>query len=345
MKLVTFVTNNNQERLGIVVNDQVFDLERAGAAVSTALPSTMNEFLHGGGRTMDMAHEIELAISEGNAPQPEPKNTVLHAPVPHPPSCRDAYAFRQHVASARRNRGVDMLPEFDQYPVFYFTNHNAIVGPGDIVVESDHLLKLDFELEAAIVIGRAGRNISATDADKYIAGFTIMNDLSARVLQMEEMKLNLGPAKGKDFATAIGPWLVTPDELSEMCSRTEYGNQHDLKMTARHNGKQISAGNLNQMTWTFAEIIERVSYGVDLCPGDVIGSGTVGTGCYLELNGTWRREAKERGEEFEPIWLADGDTIELEIEQLGVLTNRIVKVDEDRSIRAGYKNVPAVTSA
>ena len=121
-----------------------------------------------------------------------------------------------------------MIPEFDQFPVFYFTNHNAIFGEGDIVVEDDHLEKLDFELEAAIVIGKEGRNIPAEKADEYIAGYMIMNDFSARVLQMEEMKLNLGPAKGKDFATSIGPWLVTPDELEEYKLATDYGNKYDL---------------------------------------------------------------------------------------------------------------------
>jgi fumarylacetoacetate (FAA) hydrolase len=121
------------------------------------------------------------------------------APVPHPSSCRDGYAFRQHVASARKNRRVEMIPEFDQYPIFYFTNHNSIQGMGDVECMPDHFEKLDFELEAAIVIGKKGRNIRASEADAYIAGYMIMNDLSARTLQMEEMQLNLGPAKGQGF--------------------------------------------------------------------------------------------------------------------------------------------------
>ena len=137
----------------------------------------------------------------------------LLAPVPHPSSCRDGYAFREHVAAARRNRNVEMIPQFDQYPVFYFTNHNSIQGPGEIVCMPDHFEKLDFELEAAIVICKHGRNIPAADADEYIGGLMIMNDISARRLQMEEMLLNLGPAKGKDFATVVGPMLVTMDEL------------------------------------------------------------------------------------------------------------------------------------
>jgi fumarylacetoacetate (FAA) hydrolase len=338
MKLVSFRNLRNEERVGVYVNDKTYDLAELGKIQGRELPSTMNAILAGGERAMDMAREIERAIKEGKDLPPVADFTPL-APVPYPPSCRDAYAFRQHVATARRNRGVDMIPEFDQYPVFYFTNHNAIFGEGDIPVEADHLHRLDFELECAIVVGKRGRNIDARDADQYVAGYTIMNDWSARLLQMEEMKLNLGPAKGKDFATSIGPWLVTVDELEDYRIGTEFGNKYDLKMTARHNGNQVSEGNLKDMDWTFAEILERVSYGVDIFPGDVIGSGTVGTGCYLELNGTHRLEADKKGEEFTPTWVADGDTMELEIAGLGKLVNRIVKADAERSILAKKKNV------
>jgi fumarylacetoacetate (FAA) hydrolase len=230
-----------------------------------------------------------------------------------------------------------MIPEFDQFPIFYFGNHNTVYGEGTIKVEDDHLEKLDFELECAVVIGKKGKNISVEDADSYIAGYLIMNDWSARVLQMEEMKLNLGPAKGKDFATSIGPWLVTVDELEPYKISTPFGNKYNLKMLARHNGKQISEGNLKDMNWTFAELIERASYGVTLYPGDVIGSGTVGTGCYLELNGTWAIDAKEKGLPFNPIWIKDGDDFELEIDALGVLKNKIKKSKTNRSILSKKK--------
>ena len=166
------------------------------------------------------------------------------------------------------------------------------------MVEDDHLKSLDFELEAAIVISKRGKNIPAGKADEYIAGYMVMNDFSARVLQMEEMKLNLGPAKGKDFATSFGPWLVTPDELEKYKVASPSGNKYDLPMQAVHNGKIVSQGNMKDMNWTFAELIERASYGVELFPGDIIGSGTVGTGCYLELNGTWALEAKAKEENF-----------------------------------------------
>jgi fumarylacetoacetate (FAA) hydrolase len=339
MKLVSY-TIKKKDRLGIYVDNKIYDLKECAAGLDLNIPRRMRRFLRGGEEMMESARNVETAIKEGKITSyVDDENLRLLAPIPNPPSCRDGYAFRQHVATARRNRGVEMIPEFDQYPVFYFTNHNAIYGEGEIRVENDHLQKLDFELEAAVVIGKEGRNISVEEADGYIAGYLIMNDLSARVLQMEEMKLNLGPAKGKDFATSIGPWLVTPDELEQYKIQTDVGNKYDLQMTAKHNGKLISNGNMKDMNWTFAEIIERASYGVGLLPGEIIGSGTVGTGCYLELNGTWALEAKEKGKDFTPLWLQDGDEIELEITGLGLLKNKIVKRKKDRSILAKKKNL------
>ena len=339
MKLVSYITTK-EDKLGIFFEGEVYDLKSCATEIGLTLPDKMRKLLEGGDEMMNQARQVEKAIKEKKIIAfVDDTNLKLLAPIPNPTSCRDGYAFRQHVATARRNRGVEMIPEFDQYPVFYFTNHNAIFGEGDIFVEDDHLQKLDFELEAAIVIGKEGKNIPAKEADNYIAGYMVMNDLSARVLQMEEMKLNLGPAKGKDFATSLGPWLVTPDELEQYKISTEFGNKYDLRMTAKHNGKLISDGNMKDMNWTFAEIIERASYGVRLFPGDVIGSGTVGTGCYLELNGTWALKAKEKGKEFTPIWLQDGDEIELEITGLGVLKNTIRKVKKSRSILAKKKNI------
>ncbi|HLG32827.1 MAG TPA: fumarylacetoacetate hydrolase family protein [Ignavibacteriaceae bacterium] len=332
MKLVSY-TLKKKDRLGLLVGGKVYNLKECAAGMGMDLPNRMRRFLRGGEELMLQARQVEQTIKAGKITSfVDDPNLKLLAPVPNPTSYRDAYAFRQHVQTARRNRGMEMIPEFDQFPVFYFTNHTAIFGEGEIRVEEDHLRQLDFELEAAIVIGKAGRNISAAEADGYIAGFMIMNDFSARMLQMEEMKLNLGPAKGKDFATAIGPWLVTPDELEEYKIPGKFGNKFDLRMTAKHNGKLISDGNMKDMNWTFAEIIERASYGARLLPGDVIGSGTVGTGCYLELNGTWTLEAKEKGKDFTALWLKDGDTIELEITGLGILKNTIEKRKKNYSI-------------
>ncbi|MCH8170304.1 MAG: fumarylacetoacetate hydrolase family protein [Bacteroidetes bacterium] len=339
MKFVSY-EHNKTDRVGLLIKNKIYDLENCSSKLGKQLPSTMGEFLKGEDENMNIARTLETEIKNGGEFESIELNDVkLLAPVPHPTSCRDGYAFRQHVATARRNRGVDMIPEFDQFPIFYLTNHNAIFGGGDIFLEKDHFEKLDFELEAAVVIGKRGKNISAKEADKYIAGYMVMNDLSARRLQMEEMKLNLGPAKGKDFATTIGPWLVTPDELEKFKIETDSENKYNLRMTAFHNGKQVSDGNMKDMNWSFAEIIERASYGVELIPGDVIGSGTVGTGCYLELNGTWAIEAKEKNEEFTPIWIQTGDTMELEIEGLGRLKNRLILSNNDYSILAKKKNV------
>jgi len=331
MKFVSFLLNE-KERIGLRIDGDIYDLKNASKELGFKIPSKMKRFLGDYSMNLRVAKKIESAIKKGKIKKKVKGQIEYLAPLPYPTSCRDGYAFRQHVETARRNRGVEMIPEFDKFPVFYFTNHNSIIGEGDVIVEEDHLQKLDFELEAAIVIGKKGKNINVKEADNYIAGYMIMNDFSARQLQMEEMKLNLGPAKGKDFATAIGPWLVTPDELDEHKIETPSGNKYNLRMTAYHNGNLISNGNMKDMNWTFAEIIERASYGVELLPGDIIGSGTVGTGCYLELNGTWALEAKEKGEEFLPIWLKDGDIIELEITGLGRLKNKIVKSKNNYSI-------------
>jgi fumarylacetoacetate (FAA) hydrolase len=332
MKLVSF-EHLEKQRLGIFFNEKYYDLKNCASKIGIELPRGMKKFLEDWEKYLQASQTVLESIKKGTITESIPDDQIrLLSPVPEPASCRDGYAFRQHVEAARRNRGVEMIPEFDKFPVFYFTNHQAIFGEGEIKVEDDHLQSLDFELEAAIVIGKKGKNISVNKADDYIAGYMIMNDFSARVLQMEEMKLSLGPAKGKDFATSLGPWLVTTDELAEYKIQTPAGTKYDLEMTAYHNGKLVSKGNMKDMNWTFAEIIERASYGVKLYPGDVIGSGTVGTGCYLELNGTYAREAKENGKEYTPVWLQDGDTIELEITGLGKLRNTITKSKKSRSI-------------
>lgn len=337
MKFVSFL-KDDEERLGLFYNEQVYDLKKSAKEIGLKLPSTMKKFLKKFDEYLPGAQSVQNALQQNLLKISQPLNSAkLLSPVPHPPSCRDGYAFRQHVATARRNRGVEMIPEFDQYPVFYFTNHNSIIGEGDVFLEEDHFQKLDFELEVSIVIGKGGKNILSKDADKHIAGFMIMNDLSARVLQMEEMKLNLGPAKGKDFGTAVGPYLVTVDELEQYKIETPFGNKYDLRMTAFHNGKQVSDGNMKDMNWTFAELIERASYGVELYPGDIIGSGTVGTGCYLELNGTWALESKASNKEFTPIWIKEGDEMVLEITGLGSLKNKFYKSANTFSLMAKNK--------
>ena len=336
MKLVSYI-KEEREQLGVLINNMVYDMD----LLHPDLPNTMSMFLNYWEDVFPFAQAGELMLKEGTRSSNNgmPINDVqLLAPVPIPVSCRDAYAFRQHVEAARRNRRVPMIPEFDQYPVFYFTNHHGIQGPGEIKCMPDHFEKLDFELEAAVVICKSGRNIKAEEADEYIGGLMIMNDLSARRLQMEEMLLNLGPAKGKDFATVIGPWLVTLDELEEFvvpAKEDHVGKNWNLKMKCSVNDKQVSEGNLSDMDWTFAEIIERVSYGVDLYPGDLIGSGTVGSGCFLELNGT----GKLNDPNYIEQWLQPNDVVEMEIDGLGKLSNTIIAEETDWSILKLKKNI------
>jgi fumarylacetoacetate (FAA) hydrolase len=334
MKLVSYL-NNSHDQLALFYDGYLYDME----TLHPDMPGSMSMFLSYWEDAYPVAKAAEDAIRNGRISQVRGipfGQAQLLSPVPAPTSCRDGYAFRQHVESARRNRGVSMIPEFDQYPIFYFTNHLSTQGPGEVYCMPDHFEKLDFELEVAIVICKQGRNIRAEEADEYIGGLMIMNDFSARRLQMEEMLLNLGPAKGKDFATSLGPWLATLDELEAYeipAKEGHVGKSWNLSMRCRVNGVEVSKGNVGDMDWTFAEIIERASYGVTLYPGDVIGSGTVGTGCFLELNGTGKLNNTDYAEQ----WLQEGDIIELEIENLGVLKNTISREDDDFSLLAKKK--------
>lgn len=237
---------------------------------------------------------------------------TLLAPV-DPPSFRDFYVFEQHVRSARKNRGLEMVQEWYAAPAFYFSNTAGITGPNTSVHKPSESEEMDYELEIAVVIGKTGRDIPVAEADSYIAGFTICNDWSLRDVQRQEMKVGLGPAKGKDFATSIGPYLVTPDEIADRALPDKSrGKRYDLTMTATVNGVEYSRGNARDMHWTFAELIAHASRNTVLRPGDLIGSGTVGTGCITEFpRGTYP-------------WLQAGDTVRLEIERLGTLENLII---------------------
>lgn len=333
MKLVSYVSGSTPVesaphatgRGGILLQDKVYDLAfvcdwakaHKGLAFNdntttvfdfVSLPAGQRQALAGLVAQLPDAEVTTLDLSA----------LTLRAPLEVPPSVRDFYAFEQHVKTARANRGLGMIPEWYNFPVFYFSNHRAIYGPEDNIPYPRHSQALDFELEMACVIGATGRNIAASEASSYIAGYTIMNDWSARDLQMEEMKLNMGPVKGKDFATSLGPWLVTPDELAGARVKEKEGAEErfDLAMVARLNGKEISQGNFSSIYYSFPQMIERASLNTWLVPGDVLGSGTVGTGCLLEQG-----DKRER-------WLQAGDVMEMEIEHLGVLRNKVVKAEE-----------------
>ena len=247
-----------------------------GDKVIQLAAQTLQSFFTGGGSAREHA-VYDLAEVD------------LRPPVLHPPAVRDFMAFEEHVANARRQRGAEVPAEWYEVPVFYFSNPAAIYGPGDDVPYPQGSSELDYELECAAVIG----------GDGEIAGFTIMNDWSARDLQRQEMRVGLGPAKGKDFATSFGPVLVTPDEFD--------GGEGE--MVARVNGEERSRGNLRDMHHGWDALVERAAQNTVLRPGDIIGSGTVGSGCILE-HGDGR-------------WLQRGDVVELEIDGIGILRNLV----------------------
>jgi 2-keto-4-pentenoate hydratase/2-oxohepta-3-ene-1,7-dioic acid hydratase in catechol pathway len=239
-------------------------------------------------------------------------DVTLLAPIPVPPSMRDFMSFESHVVTSMEAIGSQVDPVWYQQPVFYFTNPAAVLPPVSDVPIAPGSEQFDFELEVAAIIGRGGSDISPADAESHIAGYTIFCDWSARDLQMREMRVGLGPAKGKDTATSLGPVMVTLDELEPF--RTASG--YDLTMTVSVNGREYSHGSWQTVYWTFAQMIAYASRGTELRPGDVIGSGTVGTGCILELG-------RVHGGDAYP-WLAVGDVVEIDVEQLGTQRARIV---------------------
>ena len=258
------------------------DLERGwpgrieGDRVIQLAAQTLQAFFTGGGSAREHA---EYALDDVD----------LLPPVLHPPTVRDFMAFEEHVANARRQRSGEVPKEWYEIPVFYFSNPHAIYATEETIPYPDGTAELDYELECAAVIG----------ADGQIGGFTVMNDWSARDLQRAEMRVGLGPAKGKDFATSLGPVLVTPDEFDGSTG----------EMVARVNGEERSRGNLAAMFHKWDALLAQAARNTTLAPGDVIGSGTVGTGCILE-HGDGR-------------WLQRGDVVELEIEGIGVLRNTV----------------------
>jgi len=307
-------------RLGAVVPNGILDLNFACAARLAAagearpqkladalVPGSMRDFLEYEGRAMAAAREsIQFFESSGTRLGPndetllyDPKDAKLLAPLPNPTSVRDFYAFETHVKKGFEKRGEPMPEEWYQIPVYYKSGHHNIIGTGEDVAWPSFTQKFDYELELAAIIGKQGSNIPAGRASEYIAGFAVMNDFSARDIQRQEMKVRLGPAKGKDWCTGLGPYLVTPDEI---------GDPYNLRMTARINGELWSDGNSGTIHWKFEQMIEFLSKDDTIYPGDVIGSGTVGAGCGLELD----------------RWVKRGDVIELEIEKIGVLQNRVV---------------------
>jgi fumarylacetoacetate (FAA) hydrolase len=312
MKLVSYIGPNGSQA-GVWTDAAIFD---AGALLGRGVLE-MNALLRlGPGALDELRGKLANADPQGPLAVPAEMRKLL-APTPEPPSVRDFYAFEQHVKASRARRNLDMIPEWYQIAVFYFSNPAAIQGPEVEIPYPSETKELDFELEIACVIGQPGRDIPAAEANTYIAGYLVMNDWSMRdVWRNYEAKLSMGPAKAKDFATSLGPWLVTPDELADKRVGSGADERYDLTMLGRVNGREVSRGNAKDLYYSFAQMIERASSHVTLRPGDVIGSGTVGTGCIFEL-----------GPENVP-WLQPGDVLEMEIERLGVLRNTIGEAEQ-----------------
>jgi 2-keto-4-pentenoate hydratase/2-oxohepta-3-ene-1,7-dioic acid hydratase in catechol pathway len=309
MRWATFADETGRERVGLVEGASVHALE-PGIRLIDLLGDDGGRLAEAGDRVRgDPSDVFEL-------------ETIRPlAPIPAPPSVRDFYAFEQHVRTARKKRGLEMEPDWYELPVFYFTNPAAIVGPMAPVAVPPGSEELDYEVEVAAVVGMPGNDLDPETAERHIAGFCVMNDWSARDLQRREMKLSLGPAKGKDFATGLGPFLVTPDELEPY----RRGRAYDLAMTASVNGVEYSRASLADIYWSFGEMLAYASRGTRLSAGDVIGSGTCGTGCILELS-------LVHGPEAYP-WLQPGDEVAVEIEQLGRLVNSVVAGPPLRPLR------------
>lgn len=328
MKLVTYLDLDTQRATpGALVNGFVLNLQTASTWAAGArdlsrerIPESLLEIIYAGPDIWDYLRHVIAAVAEAGEPahlKGSGHRAVgqlvdqvhLLAPI-HPMSIRDGYAFEQHVKTANANRGREVPEEWYQFPIFYFTNVSTPIGPDSPVACPRYSEALDFELEIAAIVGIAGHDLSAEEAAGHIFGYTIFNDWSARDTQRAEMKIGLGPAKGKDFASAFGPCIITPDELADRA--TDKPGVYDLAMTARVNGETLSQGNFKDMYWSFGDILARASDEVTLFPGELIGSGTVGTGCLLELT-------KGQGP-----WLKPGDVVELEIERIGVLRNTVV---------------------
>ena len=289
MKLCTFQIRTQlgiRQRLGALIPAGIVDLNAACAwmlekerearpqkLASVVVPDNMLEFLQEGETAKCYAAKVLASFdpdatgSNGETLLFAPTEVTMLAPLPNPTSLRDFYAFEDHVKVGFEKRGEPMPEEWYEMPVYYKSGHHNIIGAGADVLWPSFTQKFDYELELAAVIGRKGTNVKAEDAGNYIAGFTVMNDFSARDIQKKEMKVRLGPAKGKDWCTALGPWLVTPDEV---------GNPYDLEMTASINGELWSRGNSRSLVWKFEDMIEFLTRDDTIYPGDVIGSGTVG---------------------------------------------------------------------
>lgn len=299
MKFVRFAAGNGHVHVGVVVGDHY----RVVDGFDDLLPLVTE----GEAALLEAGQQAE---ARGRAL--DPSGVRILSPLDTPPTFRDFYAFEQHVRAGRAWRGLEMDPTWYEIPVFYFSNPYAFTADGDVHM-TPTAAKFDFELEVAAVVGKAGSNLTVEEAEDHIIGYCVLNDWSGRDVQHREMTLSMGPVKGKDTATSLGPYLVTRDELEPFAK----GRGFDRSMTLTVNGRTYAEANWADVHWSFPQMISYASRGTEVRPGDVIGSGTCGTGCILELSRT-------HGEETYP-WLEPGDEVVATVEGLGSLRNTIVE--------------------
>ena len=306
MRLVTFRMEGAQEPvLGALENGKVIDLSAASGGM---IPPRMQDFLEVGEDALSRAREI-LRAAPRSAVYPLSEVRLL-APLPRPPSLKDFFAFEYHALAGAKRRGEELAKEWHEIPAYYKGNHRAIFGPEDEIPWPYYTRKLDFECEIACVIGREGRNLTPEQAEEHIFGYTIFNDFSARDIQKKEMLLRMGPAKGKDFANAFGPYLVTKDEVDPV---------RDFSMTVRVNGEIWSQGHFKNQYWGFPLMVSYLSQEETVYPGDIVGSGTFYKGCGLDLD----------------RWIKPGDVVELEVPKLGILKNKIGAPQDQKQLHYG----------
>lgn len=316
MKLVTFKNPQGESRTGWLVGEGVVDMQLA----NEKLPTDMLTFID----NHEEYFPIIKALGDVQAHY-QLSEIQLLAPLPNPRSFRDYIGFEMHMQNASRSFGHKIGPAWYDMPIFYFTNHQAIYGPDDAIKRPTKETKMDIELELACIIGKKGKDLKVEDARPYIFGYTVFNDWTARAIQKVEMEIPLGPHKGKDFANAIGPCIVTADEMEQYRVPFDESvfadpirvpsvqiDRFKLKMTSRINGVTVCEGNYQTVYYTFEQMMERASENnVNLMPGDILGSGTVGWGSLIENNFTVHRP------------LEPGDVVELEIEGIGILRNTV----------------------
>ncbi|HEX2025933.1 MAG TPA: fumarylacetoacetate hydrolase family protein [Actinomycetota bacterium] len=288
MRLLTYERAGSR-RLGALTADGVVDLPDL---VGGSFPTTMESLVEAGPDALGVARDALRRDASAHRVE----NARLLVPI-LPASLRDFLAFEDHVKAGSARRGEPVPDAWYEMPIYYKGNHRSVYGPDDEIPYPPFTKELDYELEIACILGARGRDVPERDAASLIFGYTLMNDWSARDIQRKEMAVRLGPAKGKDFATSLGPCIVTADEL----------DPSTLRLTARVNGETWSEGSLGDAHWTFPQMIAHVSQGEDVWPGDVYGSGTFGGGCGLDL-----------GRFPEP-----GAVVELEAEGIGVLRNTV----------------------